>query len=241
MSAALSGPACPGLVLLETMLRAILLLMLLSTGLALPAAAQPLAAEAQRGLAFALDLQRQQDGAENCPQLAQALGGARFGPQGQGRWLLVKSLANLESLSQSGLLTAVVEMPPGCGWTHLVATLPKKLVAEPASTRLSPGLARPELDDDLGGYWSRLQGLWGVALLMLLAAPLLLWLRLRRVGAPTEAVPAIALPPAPAPDARLDRLLQERSALLAEMKAAGLEVADELQRLQQGRQAEATA
>lgn len=223
------------------MLRATLLLMLLSIGLALPAAAQPLAAEAQRGLAFALDLQRQQDAADSCPQLAQAIGGARFGPQGRGRWLLVESLDKLKSLNQAGLATAVVEMPSSCAWTHLVATLPKELVAEPAAARVSVGLIRPDLDGDLGGYWSRLQGRWGVALLMLLAVPLLLWLRLRRIGAPADMVPAIALPPAPAPDARLDRLLQERSALLAEMKAAGVEVADELQRLRRGHQSEAPA
>ncbi len=223
------------------MLRSALLLMLLSIGLALPAAAQSLATEAQRGLAFALDLQRQQEDAHGCPQLAQAIGGARFGPQGRGRWLLVKSLDKLEALDQAGLATAVVDMPPGCGWTHLVATLPKELVTTPVAAPVSAKPVRPDPDGDLGDYWLRLQGRWGVALLMLLALPFLLWLSLRRVGAPVDTIPLIALPPAPAPDARLDRLLQERSALLAEMKAAGVEVADELQRLQQGRQSEAPA
>ncbi len=206
----------------------IALLGLLPQARAQGTALQLLNGEVQRGLALALQEQRQANTPQaGCRALAELLAVYRFGPEEQGRLRLLVDAAALAELGRSGQRVAAAELPQACGWRFLAATLPQAAIdAIEVAETLQPSAPR-----DFRPYAEIATTL----VLLLLALPaLLLWRRVRRQPAPPDFAP-ITLPPpteAGAPDAGLQRLLQERAALLAEMQAAGAEVAEELRRLQ---------
>jgi len=174
-------------------------------------------------------------GADNagCMKVSQQLELHRFGIGHGARLQLLSGSEALAYQMRWKPHSAVAPLSGACGWTHIAAYVHSPALAA-TKPRTSPKPQEDGLPPEVLESWPWLLG--GLMLVTLMAAVFgaaaARW-RTSRLDAGAHET-AIRLPETQAdgPHSTLDALLQERAELLAELRAAGIDLSAEAQRLQ---------